>query len=321
MIVRRSRALGFAFLIPFSAVALHADVTLRYTMDFKMNPAIAQLTASAMKGMQSALPMESSIRLKNAKGFYGSSAYTSIVDFTTKEVTLLDSAGKSYAKVTPDGLAEALAGAMPKIPAEANAIMASMKATVTPSRLTGRTEAIQGVQAEEHEIVIAVSGPALPNTPAAPMIRMVMQVWSAAPGEVLRVPAIRELTGYSLFAYANMNPLGGMDQIMKQMPGFGDVAGPIMTEMQKVGTILRVHMDMFMPMLAAMMQQVPAAGAAFGAGFDPNAPLMQMNQEAVELSTAPVPDSVFQIPEGYREATATEVFKGMVAKSQPVPAK
>jgi hypothetical protein len=43
---------------------------------------------------------------------------------------------------------------------------------------------------------------------------------------------------------------------------------------------------------------------------------MQMNQEVVELSPAPVPDSVFQIPEGYQEAPAGELIKGLLAKSQ-----
>jgi hypothetical protein len=41
-----------------------------------------------------------------------------------------------------------------------------------------------------------------------------------------------------------------------------------------------------------------------------------MNQEVAELSTAPVPDSVFQIPEGYQEAPASELIKALLAKSQ-----
>jgi hypothetical protein len=43
---------------------------------------------------------------------------------------------------------------------------------------------------------------------------------------------------------------------------------------------------------------------------------MQMNQELEEISTAPVPDSLFQIPEGYQEATASDLIKGLVARSQ-----
>jgi hypothetical protein len=96
--------------------------------------------------------------------------------------------------------------------------------------------------------------------------------------------------------------------MMKQLPGFSDGFEPLMKEMQKGTTVLRMHIDMFMPGMAAMLKQMPAA--------DPDAPFMQMNQEVVELSTAPVPDSVFQIPEGYQEAPAGELVKGLLAKSQ-----
>jgi hypothetical protein len=43
---------------------------------------------------------------------------------------------------------------------------------------------------------------------------------------------------------------------------------------------------------------------------------MQMNQEVAELSAAPVPDSVFQIPEGYQEAPAADLIKTLLTKSQ-----
>ena len=81
---------------------------------------------------------------------------------------------------------------------------------------------------------------------------------------------------------------------------------PIAKEMQKGTTILRMRTEMFMPGMAAL----------FGAGFDPAAPLMQMTTEAAELSSSPVPDSVFQVPEGYKEAPASELIKDMFAKSQ-----
>ena len=62
-----------------------------------------------------------------------------------------------------------------------------------------------------------------------------------------------------------------------------------MEEMQKGAAVLRVQMDMFMPAMAAMLQRMPAGSNALGAGFDPNAPFMQMNQEVVEISSEPVP--------------------------------
>jgi hypothetical protein len=67
---------------------------------------------------------------------------------------------------------------------------------------------------------------------------------------------------------------------------------------------------MFMPAMAAMLKQIPG-----GAAFDPDTPLMQMNQEAMELSTAPVPDSVFQIPESFQQADASDLMQDVFARS------
>ena len=52
-------------------------------------------------------------------------------------------------------------------------------------------------------------------------------------------------------------------------------------------------------------------------GFDPDTPFMQMNREAMELSIAPVPDSVFKIPESFHEADASDPIQGVFARKQP----
>jgi hypothetical protein len=317
MVACRFHLIASLFLIPLTLPVLHADVTLRYKMGFTMNPALSAQTAGAMKGMDSVLSQGSVVRLKGGKGFYTSMASDSIVDFTTQETTLLDPAGKRFAKLKSDQFAEETARAMPEMPAmpaAAGAAMASMKTEVSPAKLTGRTAVIQGVETEEREIVISIDGPTLPNMPPGPMIRMVMQLWSATPGEILRVPAIRELTGYSRWSYATMNPMDGIEKMMKHMPGVSGVVEPLMKEMQK-GIMLRMHMDMFMPAMAALLKQMPA-GNPFGASFDPPAPFMQMSLEAAELSSDPVPDSVFEIPEGYRAAPASDLVQAMFAKSR-----
>lgn len=306
----RFRAFAFVFLAPLTLAVVRADVTLRYKMEIKTNPALpAQMAAGA-------LPQESLLRLKGGKGSSSSMGYTSIVDFATQEITVLDTATKRYAKMTHDRFGEEMGRAMPEMPAQARAAMSSLKADVSPARLTGRTAVIQGIEAEEREIAMSVEGPAMPNMPPGPMVKMVIQLWSAKPGEAVRVPAIRELTGYALWSYATMNPTAFMSKTMRQLPGFSDVFEPLLKEMQKGATVLRMHMEMFMPAMAAMLARMPAGSNPSGATLDPDAPFMQMNQEVAELSAAPVPDSVFQIPEGYQEAPASELIKGLLAKSQ-----
>jgi hypothetical protein len=252
------------------------------------------------------------LRLKGGKGWSSAAlGYDSIVDFTTGEMTLLDSAGKRYAKLTYDRFSEEMAAAMPEMAAP---VRAAMKTDVSPATLTGRTTVIQGVEAEEREIVVSVEGPPSQNMPPGPTVRMLMQFWTAKPGEIMRVPAIRELTGYSLWSYATMNPAAAMGKMMKQFPG-SDAFDPLMKEMQQGTTVLRIHMDVFMPTMAAMLQRVPAGNRSTHA-IDPSTPFMQMDQELAEISTAAVPDSVFQIPEGYQEAAASELIKGMIGRSR-----
>ena len=100
MIARRFHSLAFVFLMPFTLSVLPADVTLRYKMDLKMNPALpAAMVEAAMKGMDSAVSQEHVLRFKDGRGFSTSMGYASITDFTTKEITILDAAGMRYARL------------------------------------------------------------------------------------------------------------------------------------------------------------------------------------------------------------------------------
>ena len=295
--------------MPLAFSTLRADVTVRYKTEIKMNfGAAGQMVADLMKGTSSTLPQETALRLKDGKGFSTSNGHDSIIDFVTREITFLDTANKRYATMTPDQLSEEMGHAMPVMPAEARGIMASLKTDVSPARLTGRTAAIQGIEAEEREIIISIEGPATPNVPPGPTVRMVIQIWFAKPGEVMRVPAVRELTGYSVWSYAGFGPM------LKQMPG-SEAFEPILKAMQNGTTVLRMHMEMFMPAVAAMLQRMPPGSSPFGASFDPAAPFMQMDQELVEISTASVPDAVFRIPEGYQEEPRAELIKSLFAKT------
>lgn len=307
----KSRRLTLFLLIPF---VLSADVTVRYKTEMTMNKALPG-AADPAKLLGNALPVDRTVLEKDGKASSTiNNGYTAITDFNTKQVVILDTAGKRYAKLDSDRLGDMLGGAMPQIPAAAGALLASMKFNVSSPKKTGRTAAIQGVQAEEQEIEVTMDGPALPGMPPGPMMREVIQFWMAAPGEALRVPAIRELTGYALWSVATTNPMAQLEAMFKQMPGMSDVFAGL-TKMQQ-GVLLRMHVAAYMPGLAAMMRQLPAANNPL-AGIDANAPLFQMNQEVVEISSAPIPASQFEIPAGFEEAAAADIIKGMMPATPP----
>jgi hypothetical protein len=89
-----------------------------------MNPTLpAQMTA-AMGGADSVIPKDRVLRLKDGEGYSTAAGYSSITDFTTQEITLLDDTTWRYAKLKASQLGGALVGAAPKMPAEATAAMA-----------------------------------------------------------------------------------------------------------------------------------------------------------------------------------------------------
>jgi hypothetical protein len=93
-----------------------------------------------------------------------------------------------------------------------------------------------------------------------------------------------------------MNPMGMLNKMLRGMPGMGDSIAGIIKEMQ-TGTamLLRTHLEMRMPMLGAMLKNLPqGTKSPLGEGFDADAPFMQMDQEVADLSTATVPD--FTLP-------------------------
>jgi hypothetical protein len=304
------------------AMPLCADVTLRYKTELKLNPSLPpQMTGQMAKGIESSIPPETTLQLKEGKGYSVAGPFRSICDFTSKEITLLDSEHQHFAKTSIDGMAEEMAKAFDNIPPEGRAAMAAMKVTAE-SKMTGRTATIMGVEVEERELVMSMAGPPMPNVPPGPMMKMVMQFWTAKAGEAMRVPAIREVTGYNLWAYATMNPLSAMEKMFKQMPGMADGLTQIIKDMQAAKTaVLRTHTAMYLPGLAAMMKQMPAGQNPFGTTFDADTAMMEVNQELAEMSTAPLPDQLFQVPEGYKSAPAGDIVKDMMSKYMPAAAK
>ena len=314
--MRRLTSLCFAAAL--SLAALHADVTLRYKTNVQMNSSLPpQMTEMATKGfMNGAMPMDTALQFKGGKGYTNAAMMTSIVDFTKQEITLIDKDGKRFATVPAKDFAEQMMSAMPAMPEQAKQMMAAMKSHAS-SKTTGVSATIAGIDSEERQMEITIDAPPIPNVPEGPMMRMVLHIWTAKASEVMKQPAVRELTGYNLYSYATMNPVSMIEKAFQQMPGFTDAFATMVKELQSGATpvMTRMQMEMYMPMLAAMAKANPQAAAMFG-NFDASQPLMTLTQDIAELSTAVIPDSVFQIPEGYKSVDATEILKGMFDKAQ-----
>jgi TonB family protein len=105
-------------------------------------------------------------------------------------------------------------------------------------------------------------------------------------------------------------------------PGAAGMITPIIEQLYKnQSVILRTHVDLYMPLMVAMAEQMERQTGGSAVTIDPNAPIIEMNQEAVELSNAPVDASLFEIPKEYSAAPADDLIRGMALNgaSQAVP--
>jgi hypothetical protein len=309
-------------LLIFGAPWLLADATLRYTVDFK--------TAMPLPGgAASLMPVSgpSVIRVKGDKTISTQGDLTSIDDVAANQTIYVDAAHMRYAAGTIEDFKKAMSSAtqsaIPSLPPEVQGVMQMFRADVQ-TRKTGRTETIQGVRAEETELAFSLNMdlppgiPLPPNFPAGgPVMRLVMQIWQAGADDVAKTPGLAEFARHN----AGANGLSDNSILIRSLPaalpGMEQVMGKFMDTLKDLlsqpGVTLRTHMEGTSPLLAAAAPLLRAQGQALPQGLDANAPLFSMTSEIVEISTAPIDDSVFQIPEGYRKVEFDEILRDQFA--------
>jgi len=296
---------------------LAADVTLRYKMETKSNPTLPQAVIEAFSSVRSvAASSESVIRVKGGKSAT-TGLFNVIADLPNDKITILDPATRRFATVPASQYADEIARSMPQTPTALRGVLSAMKMTAD-SRLTGRTSEIHGIHTEEHEIVISIGTPSLPNAPAGPMIKIVMQVWMAKPEDLSGNPALREFVDSSVQRLGGMDPAESIQKLMNQIPGLADGLAPLMKQLAASHSLtMRMHVEVFMPILAILARQRASAADNPFAGVDPDAALMELNQELVETSTAPVADSFFVIPDGYTAVPLADIMSAMRSSKPP----
>jgi hypothetical protein len=275
---------GLVLVLLCAVPLVRADVTLRYKSDVQLASFLPpEMLDQFNKALKSGMAAGSqTIRMKGAKAVSATGNFSMITDFDTQELTIVDGENKRMGTIPAAKFNENWTGTMPEMPAEARKVFESMKFNFDSHR-TGRTETIQGVQAEEAETTLSIEM-AMPGTEQIiPTMKLVLRIWTAKPEEALRAQAIRELTAYNLWTNHVMNPTQGMTKIFGNIPAFGDGMNKMFTELGKNKTVmLRTEMKLYSSMFAQMAQRMRKQGDALPAGYDPDAALIQVTQEAEE---------------------------------------
>jgi hypothetical protein len=297
---------------------LTADVTLTYKTENTLSPTLPPAFAQTLGAAHIlSAPSGRKIAIRGGKFYANISQMDIIADLPNDKLTLIDSPNKHYVTVPVSQYADQMAGAMPKLPASMQGLLASIKLTVD-SKLTGRTAEIQGIQAEEHEIVLTVGIPMGQGGPLSPVMKIVMQLWRAKPEEIARNPALQEFLASGFQTLSGTNPAESIQKMLSQFPGIADSLAAFSKEAIDTHSVtLRMHAEVSMPILA-MMAPRAAAGASPAPAADPNAPIMEINEELTSISTAPIPDSTFLVPDSYTAVPLAD-FMSAVMPKPPAP--
>jgi hypothetical protein len=324
---------GFLVLLLLSSPALlHADTTIRFKMDMKLAAGLPPAaTEQIAKNQKTQFPRETVVEIKGDKGYSNTGRTISLMDLTKQQITLVDPEHKLFATVYIKDFPGAIGAAMtlPSMPLAAQKFLASIKPDFSMQKM-GKTDAILGIQAEETEWTISLQMQVPAGLPPGlgtlkpgdtiTLMKMVMRIWTPLPSEVTRVPALSEFAAHSWQALS-ADPATSMQQMLPNFPGLSDGLAKMAQEMSKTtGPALRTHVELYVPVLAqlgGLMQgrtQPPILGT-----YDPSTPFAETDNEVVEISTAPVDDSVFNIPSDYQPATLSDLLKAM-RPAPPAPA-
>jgi len=312
----RPAPLAFILLIPS---LLTADVTLTYKTENTLSPSLPPAFAQTLGAAHIlSAPSGRKVAVRGGKFFANSTLADMIADLPNDKLTLIDSANKHYVTMAVSEYAAQIAGTIPKLPASMQALFASIKLTVD-SKVTGRTAEIQGIQAEEHQIVLSLGIPMAPNAPLSPVMKMVIQLWRAKPEAIAGNPALQEFVASGFLNLGGTNPAEAIQKMLSQFPGIADSVAAFSKEaMDPHSVMLRMHAEVSIPILAMLAPPRPAAGASAAPAADPNAPVMEINEELTSISTAPIPDSTFLVPDGFTSVPIADFMSGMLPKP-PAP--
>lgn len=311
------------------APASYADGSLTLKATFKMGPLIPpSVLQQSGKPVPTVPPVVSVIRVQGSKEYAGSQLHPVIYDFSTQQVTVLDSTGKHFATVYasdyfPD-LSSALP-AMPAIPAQAKAILQTVKA-VFSSRKTGKTDLVLGIPVSESIWTLSLELPSnglpLPGAAAEPngtitIARVVAHAWIASPDAIAHNKALAEVMVHRASAVTGLYNPTSLLKMLSDYPGLHDpLAAMIDRYMNNPPVTLKMEANIYLPIMAQIAPMLAAQGK-LPPDFNPNASLGEIDVVADQISDAPIDPAVFQVPADYTSMPLAEMMKASAQATAP----
>ena len=143
---------------------------------------------------------------------------------------------------------------------------------------------------------------------AGMQMRLEIHNWIASAEELKGTPALHDLANWAGRKREGLDPMELMSKALTSLPGMGEKLRAPMQEMMKgtPGIVMRMQALTFVPAMAQL-----------SGGSDE--PLTQLSMDLVELSTAPVEDSRFEVPAGYQSAAMEDLIKDAIGTIKAPP--
>jgi hypothetical protein len=288
-----------------------ADLTLRHSFEVKVASFVpAEIAAQVKQQFGSDVPSEALVRIKGNRVMSSFGPLAGITDYGRNQITLLNPKKKEYATLPLADYPDKLAAAIPKarkLTPENEEALAGLNFDVQSSR-TGEAEVIQRMRAEESLMVISIQAPSPQGVPA--VLQMEMRYWLARPEDIRRVPGLKELADYMAQSSHFFDPLQMMRKTFSGMSGLGERMREPLEELSKLNgsLVLKLQTAIRIPGIAQAIRlaQPPPAG------FDANAPLLELEMDLAEVSTAPIDETTFAIPPDYHSAPVEELVNAII---------
>jgi hypothetical protein len=298
------RTVGVILLGLCAVQAGRADLTMRHTFTFKFGSFLQpQATEAIRQQLGNRLADGTTTQIKGDRVYTSMGKMFSVTDYAKGEITLVDPNTKRIATVPlAEYPAKILAAQkLPPMPPDAQRIFDNMKLDVKASK-TGRTATIHEIRTEEHLLVITM------EITAGMQMRSEIHTWAVPPDELQRTPELRELAACAGRPKGGLDPVEMMTKSLAGLPGMGEkLRGPMQEMMKAAGSaVIRMRATTYMPAMAQ---------AAGGGGE----PVTEVNMELVELSTAPIPDSRFEVPADYQTVPMEDLLGAMFGSLQTAP--
>jgi hypothetical protein len=294
---------GAVFMVFCAMRAGRADLTMRYTITFKLGSFLPPQALDAMKQeMGNRIPEGTTVQIKGDRVYTSMGRMISIADYASGQITVIDPETKRYATVPLADFPAKAVGAqrLPPMSPDAQRIFDNMKLDVKSSK-TGRTETIQGMRTEETLMVLTM------EVTAGMQMRTEIHNWKAGLEDLKGTPAMRELAVWAGRPKAGLDPVDVVTKVLEGMPGMGEKLRAPMQEMMKAagGAVIRTRLATYIPMMAQTL------------GGTADQPVAEVATDLAELSTDAVPDSRFEVPAGYQTASMEDLLAAMFPSTPP----